>query len=148
MIIDATNINLRIDNQPSLNTTIRLPDEGLLIYHFADGTQSDDTKMNWYQCPIHSLVALELHIIGKKHLLKREHHPQMIEFVQFKTATSRPGKTTCVSRSIGFTDGLREFIFEINAKNGEVTRKTYPGRVHLHPQSLKLVDIKKGIFEN
>jgi len=124
--------NIKYQNHPSL---MRLPGEGILTYHFSDGSMSDDNVLRWSDCPIHQLVMLDLSIGRRRYRVRLVDCNNFVEFVQFKTAISCFRGTKCISRSIGYTDGEREYCLEINAATGEAKPKLYKTRIHFHPQS-------------
>jgi hypothetical protein len=73
--------------------------------------------------------------------------------VHFKTAvqTFPRGGTRTVSRSIGWTDGMQEFIVEVDEKTGKREKDPYavplrPG--HLHPQSKLLPGSQRAVVIN
>ena len=138
--------NMKVKNLPGF-TTLSLPGEGLLIYYFADGSTATDEKLKWDDCPIHKLVKLELYLHGRKYALEAAHCPNFVEFIQFKTAVSGRRQTVCISRTIGYTDGNREYLIEVNARKAAWRATVLSKRVHVHPRSKKLKDYKKGLFE-
>lgn len=138
--------NLAVKTLPGFKT-LSLPDEGLLIYYFADGSTATDEKLNWDHCPIHKLVKLELYLHGRKYALEAANCPNFVEFIQFKTAVSGRKKTVCISRTIGFTDGVREYLIEVSTREAAWRATVLKTRVHIHPQSKNLKDYKKGLLE-
>ena len=58
-----------------------LPGEGLLIYHFADGSMATDKTLKWDHCRLHELMKLELHVLGKKYVIEAKNCPNFVEFI-------------------------------------------------------------------
>jgi len=138
--------NLNVKDLPGF-TTLNLPGEGLLIYYFADGTTATDEQLKWDHCPLQQLVKLELYLHGRKYALEAANCPNFVEFVQFKTAVSGTKRTACISRTIGFTDGRQEYLIEVSTREPAWRATVLKERVHVHPQSRKLRDYKKCLFE-
>lgn len=138
--------NLAVKTMPGFKT-LSLPDEGLLIYYFADDTTATDEKLQWNECDLHKLIKLELYLHGRKYALEAANCPNFVEFIQFKTAISGRKQTVCISRTIGYTDGVREYLIEVSTHEAAWRATALEKRVHIHPRSKNLKDYKKCLFE-
>lgn len=111
------------------------------VAHLGDGRQLSEHQCRWVDVPLHQIVMLELNMLGNKYILERRYLPSVfVEFIQFKTAIEKypPGSKETICRCIGWTDGMQEFIIEVDEKTGKRMKDPYaitirPG--HLHPQS-------------
>jgi hypothetical protein len=95
------------------------------VAHLDDGVQVNSQQCNWGNVPLHEIVMLELHMRGRKHRLVRKALPGFVEFIFFQTGLSlvlQGGKTKCVSRSIGWHDGQREYLIRVDERTGRQIR--------------------------
>jgi hypothetical protein len=112
------------------------------VAHLGDGVQVNSQHCNWGNVPLHEIVMLELHMRGHKHRLVRRELPGFVEFVFFQTGKSGLGsKTKCLSRSIGWHNGEREYVIRVDERTGRQIRDAndqpldYAGVMYSHTES-------------
>ena len=124
-----------------------------VLFHLMDGTIITSEQINWQSVNVHRIKMLELVIRNKRYrIVKAELPSGFVEFIHFrtkgmtfilntKTGMSEPQELN--SWSIGWSDGVNEYLMEIDLSTGDMIGSyTLPierGREvesHYHPQSL------------
>jgi len=121
-------------------------------FHLQDGRIISSRETNFHQMNLSKIIMLELFIRGKTYRIRRIDLPDtFIEFVHFRSKGIRfivndsnltvPAEYN--SWSIGWTDGTKEYLFEIDFQTGNIIQDydqpVCKDRVtHFHPESLIL----------
>ena len=92
-------------------------------------------NIKWDDLNIHLIESLWLDGMEKFKFFK-SCIKNFLEFIQFKTARMDSDRNVNIeSRSIGWSDGEKEYVLRINEKTGRCTSETTK-RVHFHPLSI------------
>lgn len=119
-------------------------------FYLSDGQILSSKDLNWHQVVLSLVVMLELEIRKKIYRIRKSDLPStFIEFIQFRTKGFRFAidKDTGISVpeefnswSIGWSDGAKEYLAEIDFQTGDFIRKyelpiSIDRASHFHPQS-------------
>lgn len=124
------------DRTPRQGAHDPLDDRRWMAWVLADGQRLTSRQCNWNDVPLREVIEVELHLKQEVVGLRRRDLPaQFLEFVVFRTG----GVTVQVARhpqegcqtvhvpfhswTLGWTDGLTEFLDEFNIKTGQHLRR-------------------------
>lgn len=118
--------------------------ERFFVVHLDDGRILNEHQVgSWANVPIHKVVTLQVRICGKHWSLDRNTlSSKFQEFIYFCSALSgmgshvrkmATGEDETISRTIGWTDGEREYLLEIDERTGKKLRSyVVPAIIHRH----------------
>jgi len=104
-------------------------------------------NIKWDDVNIHLIESLWIDGF-EEYTISRKNVKNILEFVQFKTAAmDSKGNFYMESRSIGWSDGEREFLLRINEKTHRISTEII-GRVHFHPLSKLAIENSEPKIKN
>lgn len=127
-----------------------------VIFHYPDGKKISSRDANFHQINLALIIMLELCIKGKSYRIRKTDLPStFVEFIHFRSKGIKfivnnenltvPDEYN--SWSIGWTDGAREYLCEVDFQTGNLIQNydqpvSKARRTHFHPESAIL---EKGL---
>lgn len=113
------------------------------LFHLADGTVKDSREVNWRHVEWEKVIKIEVYILDKVHSVNCN-NPNFQFFLNLRHAglTWKDNKKVKINEwCIGWTDGIRAFLKDIDFFTGNIVKEYVVPlvqlRKHIHPRVLK-----------